>query len=155
MLEYIVIFLCIVSIILFKNSFRKESQDIMLNGELTIGTVLIYSSSKPTIHAPKTINQPGQSQSVKFEYLVKNKKYIHTYGGNKGFIPSEGVVIGQKYLVKYLKRKPQKSRMLFDYPIKDSTDFKLYLKKFKNELQKAIKIEGDEVLRLLFQQTSD
>ncbi len=131
MIEFIVFILCIVGIILFKNFFKKETEEIMQKGEYTTGTVLVFSSSKPTIHAPKTVNQPGQAQSIKFEYFVDGKKYIHTYGGNKGYVPSKGVKIGQKYLVKYLKRDPHKSRMLFDYPIKDSADFSRYVNKFE------------------------
>ena len=131
MIGFIVFVLCIVGIIFFKNFFKKETEGIMKKGEYTTGTVLVFSSSKPTIHTSKTVNQPGQAQSIKFEYFVNGKKYIHTYGGNKGYVPDKGVKIGQKYLIKYLKINPQKSRILFDFPVKDSVDFIRYLEKFE------------------------
>jgi len=129
-IEYIFFTVCVISLILFKVYFNNESEGILKNGLFTIGTVLVYSEDKPSIYAPRMVNQSGQSRSIRFEYFVNRRKYIHTYGGFVGTIPSEGVEFGQKYLVVYLEKYPQKSRMLFDYPILDSTDFKKSVQRY-------------------------
>jgi hypothetical protein len=73
--------------------------------------------------------------TVRFEYIIGGQKYIHTYDENKSVVPREGVEIGEKYLVLYLKNDPQKSRILFDFPIRESTDFKESIQKFELALK--------------------
>lgn len=40
---------------------------------------------------------------------------------------------GEKYLVIYSKKDPDLCQILFDHPIKDSTDFKNYMNEFKTK----------------------
>jgi len=44
-----------------------------------------------------------------------------------------------EFLVLYLPEKPKNAIMLFDYPIKDSADFKRYVREFKLKRKQNMK----------------
>ena len=44
-----------------------------------------------------------------------------------------------EFLVLYLPEKPKNAIMLFDYPIKDSTDFERYVKEFEEKRKQKAK----------------
>jgi hypothetical protein len=123
--NFIVFVICVLLVLILGYYLKREAEIIKEKGKLSIGTVLMFDGSKPTI---KGLNQPGRFRSVQFEIVVDGKKYFvnqSSYFFSK--IPSTGVEVGQKYLVKYLESDPRKSLMLFDYPIRDSSDFKNYI----------------------------
>jgi hypothetical protein len=123
--NFIVFVICVLLVLILGYYLKREAEIIKEKGKLSIGTVLVFDGSKPTITG---LNQPGRTRSVKFEIVVEGKKYF-VNNSNFSFsrIPRNGVEVGQKYLVKYLESDPRKRLMLFDYPIRDSSDFKNYI----------------------------
>jgi hypothetical protein len=108
---------------IFKNS-RKERKDFSLKGELTIGVI--------------TLKGRGHSKSVQYEYIVKDKQlrrgdshYYMDPNGSDIFDDKEKSKEGKKFLVIYDANNPKESIIRLDYPIKDSMDFKLYVKEFE------------------------
>lgn len=70
----------------------------------------------------------GTSNYINFK--IKNTAYwrVKTKGLNYSDLDAKR---GDQFLVIYDKLDPEICQMLFDYPIKDSTDFKRYLDEFK------------------------
>lgn len=106
------------------NSSRKKRKDFLLNGDYSIGVISSKSYSKP--------------ESVSFLYNVNN---VEIKGGDTKFYldknafevfnDKEKSKPGKKFLVIYDANNPKKSIIRLDYPIKDSTDFKRYVKEFE------------------------
>lgn len=109
-------------LILMKHN-RDLNNEIFGNPEYSIGVVTKFSGAKNGIGVPGAITVPARPSSVKYKYAVDGLDYENRYISSTFKIPLEGVKVGEKYLVVYLKTDPQKSRMLFEYPIKDSSDF--------------------------------
>ncbi len=59
--------------------------------------------------------------------MVNDSLFTQSYTSNKAYIPDEGINKGEKYLIKYNKKKPLECRILFDKPIKSSDDFDAYM----------------------------
>jgi hypothetical protein len=76
---------------------------------------------------------PPSSAHVAFEYNVKGTMMWKGYsnGAHRWNVPSNGVHIGDEFMVQYDSLDPGSARMLFSYPLKDSTDFKKYVTLFK------------------------
>ena len=123
-MEFIILIIGVVVFILLKNSIKDQYEYVINNGEFSIGTVLSYSKGKPVNIA---LNQPGESPKVKYKYSVNGKNYEYVLSASVMPIPQD-VVVGQQYLIKYLKDDPARSIMLFDYPIKEEGDFERYVR---------------------------
>ena len=120
---------------------HKEKEDnkiIIDNSQYTIGKITFYSSSKSGIIVPKIVHSNPKPTSVDYKYLVDTIEYENGYPSGNGisYIPDSGVQKGNKYLVIYNEKNPKESRMLFEYPIKDSKDFERYIKELKNNPKK-------------------
>ncbi|WP_297096869.1 hypothetical protein [uncultured Draconibacterium sp.] len=110
---------------------KSEKENLFQNGLFTIGEVIYYSSPKSPIAAPK-ISNTGKPAEIEFSVKINGQKYICKYDEWSGEIPNEGIEVGNKYLVLYPKKfSPNECRMQFDYPIKDSIDFKKYIAEFE------------------------
>ena len=130
---------CVCGIIIYKKIDKKEHHEIISNGCYTIGTVYFYSSVKDGLYVPPMINSPSNPAGVKFSYIVNGKPYNNQYNADYYKMPLSGIVDGEKYLVIYKKNEPEKSLMLFNYPVKDSSDYNRYIKEFKNNPPKLNK----------------
>jgi hypothetical protein len=119
-------------------SQKQEEERILNNGEFSIGEVTFYSSSKPGFIIPRGGGSTPKPTNVFFYYKVNDSIYEMRYSSGPGikYIPDTGIYEGQKYLVIYDKKNPNKSRMLFKYPIRDSGDFERYVKDLKNNPEK-------------------
>jgi hypothetical protein len=77
----------------------------------------------------------GKSGSqIAFEYTVSNIKYYADYGDqtNGWSVPNyKGYKAGDLFMVQYDLNNANTARMLFNYPVKDSTDYKRYVEQFK------------------------
>ena len=125
--EYVFVFVCIIVFIIIRVSGDKETKRILHNAKYTIGTVTYFNSGTGTIVSPRLVGQPGDSPFIKFVYTVNGLEYENSYSSNISRITVENTGPGDKYVVAFDKNDPQKSRILFDKPIKNDTDFKKYL----------------------------
>lgn len=106
------------------NYSRKEREDFLLKGNYSIGVIKSKSYSKP--------------ESISFLYTVNNAemkggdtKFYMDKGAFEVFNDKEKSKPESKFLVIYDANNPKKSIIRLDYPIKDSTDFKRYVKEFE------------------------
>lgn len=119
----------IVAVILYnirtkeKEEFQKK---LLANASYSIGEVSKYFPRKM-----KVFNGTGRDANVEFHFIADEKEYINKYEASDAKVPDEGVTVGEKFLVLYLKDNPEESRMFFDYPVKDSIDFKRYVMEFE------------------------
>jgi hypothetical protein len=128
---FLVAISAVIGIIVFNNINRKKIAEIVSNSSYTIGTVQFFSSHKGAIFVPKVTSSPSKPTQVDFSYNVNGKKYINKYDEAFFKMPSMGIQKGEQYLVIYNVHHPDKSLILFDYPIKNKTDFDRYMKFFK------------------------
>ncbi|MBN2639140.1 MAG: hypothetical protein JXR65_08645 [Bacteroidales bacterium] len=127
----LLIFLLLLGVFLFLNKISKdETIRIFRNGKYTVGTVTDYFLASGSVISPVT-SQPMSPPRIKYSFTVDGKEYITTYDALTSKVPFDEVSTGSKYLVIYLPENPKKSRMLFNYPIKDSADFKRCVKMFE------------------------
>lgn len=122
-----VILFLLVFILVSKLSNKNRSHRDTLNkkGWLTIGVIRAKSYSG--------------SKSVSYTYRVgKNELkggdtnyYMDSHEASNIFLDKEKSKLGSKFLVIYDANNPKKSIIRLDYPIKDSTDFKRYVKEFE------------------------
>jgi len=132
MTGYIILGACIFAAIILMNSINKnENERIFANPNYTIGEVVYYSPSKGAIMVPNVVNAPPKSAEIKYVFLIDKQEFTNYYNAGIYKVPPEGIKVGEKYLVVYLKTNSQKSRMLFDYPVTDSADFTRYMEEFK------------------------
>jgi|GEM_PF-1203631 len=129
---FLLVIIAVIFIIISNNINRKKIAEIVSNSSYTIGTVQFYSSQKgAALYVPKVISSSTQPADVKFSYNVNGEKYTNRYDEAFFKMPSEGIQKGEQYLVIYNVRHPDKSLILFDYPIKNETDLDRYMEKFK------------------------
>lgn len=112
-----------------KEEYQKK---LLANASYSIGEVSKYFPQKMRI-----LNGTGKSANVEYHFMANAKEYINKYEASDAKVPDEGVSVGEKFLVLYLKDNPEESRMFFDYPVKDSTDFKRYVKEFEGMKNKT------------------
>jgi len=139
MWEWIIAIIVGIIIVFFVTRAQKNyNNKILNNAQFTIGKVTFYSSSKSGIIVPKIVHSNPKPTSVDYKYLVDTIEYENGYPSGNGisYIPDSGVQKGNKYLVIYNEKNPKESRMLFEYPIKDSKDFERYIKELKNNPKK-------------------
>jgi hypothetical protein len=124
---FVILFLLIGSVSLHICN-RKEREYINNNASFTIGTITKYMEYKP----PK-LPKPGYNRRAYVEYIyrVKDSTYKNGYQNNAFKVPYKGVNVGDKYVVVYNTDDPQKSYILFDKKINDSSDFNSYIKEIK------------------------
>jgi len=96
-----------------RNKYLEE------NGLYTIGKVIEYSEHIAT----------GGSQYIKISYKVMGIEYQVSSGYNVPF--KDGPKAGELFMAMYLPYEPEKCALLYDYPVKDSTDYKRYIEEFK------------------------
>ena len=138
LLKFVIFVICIIGFFLLKKVSSNETDKIFKNGEYSIGRLLEFYKGNSTLFAPNTVNQPSNTPYVRYKYSVNNIEFICRYDANTYNIPTKGIKEGKNYLVVYNKKDPQKSRILFDYIINDSIDFKKSIKKFEQKsIQKA------------------
>jgi len=77
-----------------------------------------------------------EGAQINYTFIVNGKQYDNQYsnrqGGKEWKIPASGnYKQGDQYMVQYNEfnpgANPQSSRMLFSYPVKDSSDYKRYI----------------------------
>ncbi len=122
-----VVFFILVFILVSKLSNKNRSHRDTLNKEgwLTIGVIRAKSYSG--------------SKSVSYTYRVGENElkggdtnyYMDSHKSSYVFLDNEKSKPGSKFLVIYDKENPKESIIRLDYPIKDSTDFKRYVKEFE------------------------
>jgi hypothetical protein len=110
---------------------KHENQIIFSNPGYTIGEIIYFSDAKGAIVVPNAITAPAKPSEIKFKYTVNGNDIENNYVAGEFKVPSSGPIAGEKYIVIYLKSNPRKSRMLFEYPLKDNVDFDKYLFEFK------------------------
>lgn len=139
-LVIIIVIIMIPSFIGLRIYDRDVNKKIFSNPGFAIGELTYFSEAKNGIGAAGSIiYASGVSSDIKYVYTINNKIFENEYGQESYKVPDSGPIAGEKYLVIYFKSDPKKSRMLFDYPIKDSTDFLRYLEKLKNNPSEFVK----------------
>jgi len=114
----------------------KEREFLAFNGGFAIGAFESRNMSNSSTY------------SISFNYSVNSKEY---HGGDTrcfedsseaadAFTNKDKAKPGDKFLVLYNNEKPKKSIIRLDYPIRDSSDFKRYVKEFK-QMRKQKEIE--------------
>lgn len=106
---------------------HEENQKIFDNPIYAIGELTYFFKGSNGTGVHSAVQLPY----VNYKYNLNGVNYKYDFGIGQYYMPTSGFIIGKKYLVICLKTDPKLSRMLFDYPIKNSTDFIKYLEKFK------------------------
>lgn len=114
-----------------KRPYKEKEKRIFRNPEFAIGEVINY---KPSRGGPSR----GGTAKVEFIYNRKGKEYKNKYSAGIYLIPPRGVETGDRYLVVFVKDEPEEGIMLFNYPVKDSTDYINGIEKFKNDKKKKL-----------------
>lgn len=113
-------------ILYINNSYKQnELNSIFEKPSYAIGIVYEYTKKKPSLS-----NYIGQLQSVAFFYQVNDSIFKNKYECIEYPI-KEDINKGDSYLVIYNTNEPQKSRLLTNFSIKDSSDFKRYISLIK------------------------
>ena len=103
-----------------KNNIESQNKYFEENGLYTISKVIEYSAHTIT----------GSSAFTLISYKVNGIEYQVESNYN---VPGQnGPKEGEMFMAMYLPNEPEKCALLFDYPIKDSSDYKHYIAKFKN-----------------------
>ncbi len=135
MYEYIIAaIIFIITIIVVSRSQQEQKDfknDLLMTGKLTIGEVIFFQKSRGALFVKGIANNAGKRSKVSFYFTINDQKITNTYEKSHAYVPNDGIKQGDKYLVAYKRDDPNKNLMLFDYPIKDSTDFKRYVKEIK------------------------
>ena len=125
---FVFFIICVIGLLIMHNLDKDETDEIYNNPDFSIGLITQFFSSRPTVYAPKIVNQPGQSSMVHFKFSIDSINYEMTQSAAYyTYTPSDSVEIGEKYLVIYHKKQPEMCRILFDCPIRDSSDFRGYI----------------------------
>ena len=98
---------------------KARNQYMEENGLYTIGKVIWYSE--------KTVT--GESQFIEISYKVMGVEHQVSSGYNVPF--KDGPKKGERFMAMYLPYEPEKCALLYDCPVKDSTDYKRYIKEFE------------------------
>lgn len=102
-----------------KNKNESQNKYFMENGLYTIGKVIEYSAHTIT----------GSSAFTRISYKVNGVEYQVESDYN---VPGQnGPAKGEQFMAMYLPNEPEKCALLFDYPVKDSSDYKRYIEEFK------------------------
>lgn len=118
---------------------NQDNEKLLSNPNLkfAIGTVSHFKLAK-------TVYRGGTPTSIKYKFMVDDHECETGYSTLRYPIPTKGIYIGDRYLVAYiLNGKGDNSLMLFDYPIKDSTDFQLAIDCWKENQLKEQKKQNE------------
>ena len=123
MINIIFLIICVLILFLLVRSENRSEKAIFKKGKASIGTV---------IRLAKTTHYFGGGG---YDYYFYNDNHKKSYSSfyKLGLLTEEqkkNIKKGDKFLVLYLPGKG--SIILFDKPIKDSTDFKRYVKEFED-----------------------
>jgi hypothetical protein len=131
-IEFILFLLGIIGIIIFKLTDNKDNKTISKNQGYAIGTLNDFYKGKSYVSwVPNVIQLTSESSKVKFNYLVDTIEYRVNYSTDTYPINENLAIVGKKYLVVYNQNKRTKARILLEYPILDSSDFKRMVREFK------------------------
>ncbi len=130
LVHVIVILFIIGGLVIIHYGKKKETRrrNFLKNeGEFSIGVFGYRTFDNGTLH------------SVTFSYVVMGEKYKRSdmfcyYDSSKAsdaFDDKRLAKEDDKFLVLYDKKNPKEAIIRLDYPIKDSADFKRYVKKFE------------------------
>lgn len=100
---------------------EKQGQEIIQNIGYAIGILDKVSAGGPVF------------PTVFFDFEENGNFHNHILNQGKDFVDFKLGIVGNRYLVIFNKNKPEDSRILFDHPISDSTDFKQYLEQYKTK----------------------
>ena len=102
-----------------KNNNESHNKYFEENGLYTIATVIEYSAHTVT----------GSSAFTRISYIVDGKEFLVESDYNVPF--DNGPMPGEMFIALYLPNELEKCALLFDYPVKDSSDYKRYIEEFK------------------------
>lgn len=110
--------ICLLFVIVLKIFYVYKNEQIYKEYNYSIGEVTYISYSK-------------QLNIIEYEYYNSNKK-IKVRKDSWIFGIPHDIKVKQKFVTIFSNSEYDNSILLFDYPIKDSTDFDIFLKKFKD-----------------------
>lgn len=128
---FVVFFLGGVILIQFGSKKSRVKRDsLALYGGFSIGEFNGRSSSA---------SSKGRTSSIVFSYAIDSKNYKRGDSRCMEDSPKAAIAFtdpdkarpGDKFLVLYDKEDPDRAVIRLDYPIKDSADFKRYVKEFE------------------------
>lgn len=96
------------------------------NGLYTIGTITKYNEEHINTNIRVAAN-------VEYGYTINGKYYEYL---DEDFPKNNIPKIGETYMIIYLPYEPDRSGLLCDYRVRDSTDFKRYIEEFKRNRPK-------------------
>lgn len=125
--EFIIVSLIVgVFVFILESKSKKNKINLYDQGSFTVGRITKYSAGA----------SPGTSRGYYYKYSIEGQKEYLKKESYK--LPSHKerreIQEGDCFLVIYYKKQ---ARLLFDYPIKDNSDFELYLKRFE-EIRKNL-----------------
>ena len=119
----IILIICLIVFLVARQSNIISTKDrnkyLEENGLFTIGKVIEYSAHSIT----------GSSQYIIISYKVNGLEYQVSSGYYVPF--KNGPESGEMFMAMYLPNDPKKCALLFDYPVKDSSDYKKDIEEFK------------------------
>jgi hypothetical protein len=131
-IQFSLFILAVIGIVIFKIFDNKQNRDIFSNKSYTIGIIQNYYPSQAYTWVPNSTRLSIRTPTITFTYYINKIQYSQNYGSETFHVPDDnGIKKGEKYIVVYNIKKPKEARMLFDYPILDSTNFKKYVQEFK------------------------
>jgi len=131
-IEFSLFILGVIGIVIFKIYDNKKNKDIFSDQGYTIGIIQQYDPGQSyVVWVPNSYQLTLQSSKVIFTYYIDKIRYSQNYASDTFYVPdNKGIKKGEKYVVVYNLKKPEEARMLFDFPIADSTDFMRYIQEF-------------------------
>jgi len=116
-IRFILVGILLATLLMYRKRNMDNNEIVKNRGVPALGTVT--ESSPPAFYGGAHTN---------FKFYTKSNQRIFIFGFKR---PHNKIKKGDRFLVLYLPEKPKTAIMLFDYPIKDSADFKRYVKKFE------------------------
>jgi hypothetical protein len=130
-IELFLFILGVIGIIVFKVFDNKSNREIFQNQGYAIGVLTQLDKSKAYVSWVPNANQLTiKTPTVTFTYYVNDSTFIGNYGSDTYPINENLAITGKKYLVVYNKKKPHDGRILLNYPIRDSLEFKNTIRAF-------------------------
>jgi len=124
-IEFALLILGIIGIIIFKVFDNKSNREILHNQGYTIGILTQIHKSKSFVSwVPNSYQLTINTPTIKFTYCVKDSTFKGNYGTDTFPINEELAVVGKAYFVVYSKKNPNTARILLDYAVRDSAEFK-------------------------------